>query len=290
MNEKSGVKIDVVGDVHGHYQELLKLLEKLGYSRKGNIFRHSDNRCLGFVGDFINRGPDSVKVLNLVKSLHQEGLAVAVLGNHEFRLIQDSVSGKKVPSEYEPFLPWLRTLPLFIELERIRIVHAVWHFSSIERLKKTMVSDDAFIEETMKKKSPFGEAVKRIVSGMKIKIPPDLKLVDRFGIQRSKGRLKWWMDLRGKSFTESFLSPMEPEVHERGPNDEQLTMLEPYDKLEKPVFFGHYCLPPNIPKVSGQTVCLDGCVTCDKTLWAYRYEGTHTLSPLNLVEAKVNNA
>ena len=35
MNEKSGVKIDVVGDVHGHYQELLKLLEKLGYSRKG---------------------------------------------------------------------------------------------------------------------------------------------------------------------------------------------------------------------------------------------------------------
>ena len=71
---------------------------------------HPENRKLGFVGDFINRGPQSVEVLNLVKSLHEEGTAVAVLGNHEFRLIQDAVAGRKVPSEYEPFLPWLRTL------------------------------------------------------------------------------------------------------------------------------------------------------------------------------------
>ena len=289
MNEKSEVKIDVVGDIHGHYQELLKLLEKLGYSKKGHIFKQSDNRKLGFVGDFINRGPDSVKVLSLLKSLHQDGLAVMVLGNHEFRLIQDSVSGKKVPTDYEPFLPWLRTLPLFLELEKIRIVHAVWHFSSIEILKKTMVSDDTFIEETMKEKSPYGDAVKRIISGIKIKVPSDLKSVDRFGIHRSSGRLKWWMDLRGKSFAESFLSPMKPEVHERGPNAEQVEMLEPYGKLEKPVFFGHYCLPPNVPKVSGQTVCLDGCVTFDRTLWAYRYEEDKILDASNLVEADVYN-
>lgn len=285
MNEKSQVKIDVVGDVHGHYQELAKLLEKLGYSKEGNTVKHPDNRRLGFVGDFINRGPDSVKVLSLVKSLHQDGLAVAVLGNHEFRLIQDSVSGKEVPSEYEPFLPWLRTLPLFLELENVRIVHAAWHFSSIEQLKKKKVSDDGFVAETMKKKSPLGNAVKRILSGIKIKVPPGLRLVDRFGIQRSKGRLKWWMDLRGKSFAESFLSPMEPKVHEHGPSDEQLPMLEPYDKSEKPVFFGHYCLPPDIPKVSGQTVCVDGCVTCDKTLWAYRYDDTQILDASNLVQA-----
>ena len=195
-----------------------------------------------------------------------------------------------MPSEYEPFLPWLRTLPLFLELERIRIVHAVWHFSSIERLKKTMVSDDAFIEETMKKKSPFGEAVKRIVSGMKIKIPPDLKLVDRFGIQRSKGRLKWWMDLRGKSFTESFLSPMEPEVHEHGPNDEQLTMLEPYDKLEKPVFFGHYCLPQIYQKYRVKLYVLTAASHVTRHCGPIGMRTHKYWTPLNLVEAKVNNA
>ena len=128
-------KIDIIGDIHGHYAELRKLLDNLGYSFKENSLFHQENRKLGFVGDFINRGPQSVEVLDLVKSLHEEGTAVAVLGNHEFRLIQDAVAGRKVPSEYEPFLPWLRTLPLFIEMETTRMVHAVWHFSSINLLE-----------------------------------------------------------------------------------------------------------------------------------------------------------
>ena len=59
-------KIDLIGDIHGHYLELRLLLEKLGYSLQGLNLAHPDNRKLAFVGDFINRGPQSIEVLKLV--------------------------------------------------------------------------------------------------------------------------------------------------------------------------------------------------------------------------------
>ena len=278
-------KIDIIGDIHGHYQQLIRLTEKMGYSVSPKKLHHPENRKLGFVGDFINRGPQSVEVLTLVKSLCESGDAIAVLGNHEFRLIQNSVEGKKVPAELEPFIPWLRTLPLFMELDTFRIVHAVWHFSSIELLDGKSVEEDSFIQETIVKKSPYKKAVSRILSGIKINIPEDLKLIDRFGIERSKARLKWWMDLSEKPYADCFLSPMKPDIFNRGPAIDELSDLEPYNEKDKPVFTGHYCLPPHLPKISGNVVCLDGCVTCDKTLWGYRHQGTENILASNLIEA-----
>jgi hypothetical protein len=257
----------------------------MGYSMSSKKLHHPENRKLGFVGDFINRGPQSVEVLTLVKSLCESGDAIAVLGNHEFRLIQNSVTGKKVPKEYEPFIPWLRSLPLFMELDTLRIVHAVWHFSSIELLEGQSVEEDAFIKETIVKKSPYKKAVSRILSGIKINIPDDLKLMDRFGIKRSKARLKWWIDLREKPYADCFLSPMKPDIFNRGPAIDELSDLELYNEKDKPVFTGHYCLPPNLPKISGNVVCLDGCVTCDKTLWGYRHQGTKKVLASGLIEA-----
>jgi hypothetical protein len=279
--------IDLIGDIHGHYQELQKILKILGYSYLKDELSHPENRKIGFVGDFINRGPQSVEVLTLVKSLCESGKAITVLGNHEFRLIQNSVAGKKIPREYKPFIPWLRTLPLFLELKTLRMVHAVWHFSSIELLRGKSVEDDSFIWDTLEKKSSYKLAVDRILSGIKISIPKELKLKDRFGVERTKGRLKWWKDLRGKPYAKCFLSPMFPAIEDKGPTDDEFHELQPYSKDERPVFIGHYCLPPTVPKVNGQVVCLDGCVTCDNTLWGYRHDGTESVDASNLIKATI---
>ena len=284
MFKISNKNIDLIGDIHGHHTQLIKLLQKLGYTTDGSIIAHPQDRKLAFVGDFINRGPYSEKVLELVKSLCEQGQATAVLGNHEFRLIQNAVSGKPVPNEFAPFLQWLRSLPLFLELDSLRIVHAAWHFSSIALLKENVVSDDSFIKETLIKKSPYSKATQHILSGIKVNIPKDLELFDRFGIRRSKGRLKWWMNLKEKPFSECFFSPMTPVVPDRFPGEIELFELEPYPEHEKPVFIGHYCLPPNIPKVSGQVVCIDGCVTCDHTLWGYQYNGERIPNVSKLIE------
>ena len=52
-------KYNIIGDIHGHAQELKKLLKSLGYLENENGFHHPMNHQALFVGDLINRGPDS---------------------------------------------------------------------------------------------------------------------------------------------------------------------------------------------------------------------------------------
>ncbi len=86
---------DIVGDVHGCYDELLALLGQLGYqvqrqegpSGEPTYAAHSPpGRKLIFVGDLIDRGPRSVDVLRLVMALAVQGLALVVTGNHDDKL------------------------------------------------------------------------------------------------------------------------------------------------------------------------------------------------------------
>ncbi|TWI53281.1 bis(5'-nucleosyl)-tetraphosphatase PrpE [Halalkalibacter nanhaiisediminis] len=75
-------KIDIIGDIHGCYDELIALLLSLGYQKFDNIFVHPEGRKLGFVGDLTDRGPRSLEVINLVASLVENNQAYYVPGNH----------------------------------------------------------------------------------------------------------------------------------------------------------------------------------------------------------------
>ncbi|MGB3373166.1 MAG: polynucleotide kinase-phosphatase [Rhodococcus sp. (in: high G+C Gram-positive bacteria)] len=92
---------DVIGDIHGCLGELTTLLTALGY----RLRRGGDGRAVGavppsgrtavFLGDFVDRGPDSVGVLRLVMGMVGSGEALAVPGNHEHKLVQ-ALRGRKV--------------------------------------------------------------------------------------------------------------------------------------------------------------------------------------------------
>ena len=87
---------DIIGDVHGCYDELVLLLEKLGYaadSEAGMI--HPDGRIPVFLGDLCDRGPKNVEVLRLVMRMVSSGRALAVPGNHDVKLVK-YLLGKKV--------------------------------------------------------------------------------------------------------------------------------------------------------------------------------------------------
>ena len=73
-------KYDIIGDVHGCYDALRRLCEAMGY---GEDFHHPDGRVLVFVGDLINRGPESLRVLRKVSRLVSQGRARLTLGNHD---------------------------------------------------------------------------------------------------------------------------------------------------------------------------------------------------------------
>jgi protein phosphatase len=90
---------DLVGDVHGCYDELIALLNTLGYriSRSETEFEvyHPDGRKLVFLGDLVDRGPKTPEVLRLAMSMVKSGDAFCVAGNHDQKLIK-ALQGRPV--------------------------------------------------------------------------------------------------------------------------------------------------------------------------------------------------
>ncbi|HEX2327866.1 MAG TPA: polynucleotide kinase-phosphatase [Candidatus Angelobacter sp.] len=87
---------DIVGDVHGCYDELAQLLGKLGYAQDENrMFIPPAGRKLVFVGDLVDRGPKIPEVVNLARQMVEAGHAFCVPGNHDIKLVR-ALSGKNV--------------------------------------------------------------------------------------------------------------------------------------------------------------------------------------------------
>jgi protein phosphatase len=83
---------DIIGDVHGCLDETIQLLRALGYSVDGTrdapqVTAPADRRAI-FVGDLVDRGPDSPGVLRLVMSMLANGTAFCVPGNHDVKLMK----------------------------------------------------------------------------------------------------------------------------------------------------------------------------------------------------------
>jgi hypothetical protein len=152
--------IDIIGDVHGEYDALVNLMKSLGYDTEGF---HKDNRKLIFVGDLCDRGPDSPSVIRLVKKLVDNKNAQVILGNHELNLLQKKAkdgSGWYFEERYEsdksykPFkvvteedkefiYSFLSHLPMALENDNLRIVHAAWDNEKINQIREMKLGSAA---------------------------------------------------------------------------------------------------------------------------------------------------
>ena len=87
---------DIIGDIHGCYDELVMLLEKLGYIKnESGIYCHPFGRQAAFLGDLCDRGTKNTEVLRLVMDMVKSGNAIAVPGNHDVKLLK-YLRGKSV--------------------------------------------------------------------------------------------------------------------------------------------------------------------------------------------------
>src|SRR5687768_3451538 len=87
---------DIIGDVHGCYDGLIELLNKLGYdTTEPDRVVPPPGRKAVFLGDLVDRGPDSVGVLRLVQIMVRRGDALCVPGNHDVKLMR-KLRGKNV--------------------------------------------------------------------------------------------------------------------------------------------------------------------------------------------------
>lgn len=87
---------DIIGDVHGCIVELTELLHRLGYTvrldgsgdgRRAHVDAPAGRRAI-FVGDFVDRGPNSPDVLRIAMAMVEQGQAFAVPGNHDVKFLR----------------------------------------------------------------------------------------------------------------------------------------------------------------------------------------------------------
>lgn len=297
--------LDVIGDIHGHASALSALLEKLGYARVKGVHRHPA-RMVVFAGDFIDRGPHQLEVLEIARAMVDNGSAQAVMGNHEFNAIgwatPDGKGGYLRPhthkneAQHRKFLDqvgegsllhgewisWFRTLPLWIEFKGLRVVHACWHKPSQANLSgyldaRTCLTEQGLIAAHTKGGKAYS-AVDVLLKGPEVKLPAGQSFHDKDGHLRHEARLRWW-DPSATTFRTSALGM---EGREADLPDDSIPMDYLYTE-KVPLLFGHYWMKGEPKMLQPSASCLDDSVAKDGFLTAYRWSGEATLSPGNFV-------
>lgn len=301
---------DIIGDVHGHAQLLKKLLLQFGYKKAQNGFSHPSRKAI-FVGDFINRGPEIRKTIRIIRTMVESGNALAILGNHEINAIIYYLKDKNglplvkpphknflsliktlnefsnYPEEWKSHRNWLRTLPLFLDLENIRIVHACWSEEAVQFFKD-QVPSGKIKKKVFRKvyKNPSSELAKNIwllTKGVNFRMPGDLKIINNKGVAPRSFRMKWWEQPFGKTFEEmsfesKYVLPDYTIPRQIIPQCFTCAQSEPI------LFFGHYCRFNGPHIIKPNICCVDSCVNGSKILTAYRWEGEKVLNEQNLIQ------
>jgi hypothetical protein len=294
----------VIGDVHGQHDKLVSLLSHLGYSDSGAVWRHPERTAI-FVGDLIDRGPKQLATVDLVRAMVEAGAARCVMGNHEFNAVawvtpDPENPGKFLRDHHKPgnreqhqaFLNvvegtsrqkeitnWFRTLPLWLDLSGLRVVHACWHQASMDVLRPVLGVDhtltDAAIVRASRRKDPVFQALEVVCKGPEVALPAGTVFKDKEGNERHEVRVRWWQDDLS-TYRKAAIGPsgelnMIPDV----PMPSEWTG-HPYSG--PPVVFGHYWFsgPPAV--ISTRFACLDYSAARDGPLVAYRWDGEAELS------------
>jgi hypothetical protein len=300
------VKLDVIGDVHGEFAKLAALLSQLGYSDSGGLWRHPSRKAI-FVGDLIDRGPNQVAVVDLVRKMVQAGEAHCILGNHEFNAIAWATENPRSPAEFlrdhdkpgnreqhaaflaqvgegSPLhaetIAWFKTLPLWLDFGDLRIVHACWDPSSIETLKPLLgpnqtLTDQLIVDASNPQHDAY-KAVEVICKGPEAQLPPGLSFKDKEGKDRDAVRVAWWHDDLSRFREAAHIHRQYKHLLPEGP------LPEPWNSFKyagPPVIFGHYWFT-GIPEVkqNKKFCCVDYSVAHGGPLVAYRWDGESDLS------------
>ncbi len=247
----------------------------------------AEGRHLAFLGDFIDAGkavksPNDAAVLTQVRELIESNRAVAVMGNHELNAIlfhrKDrngnplrEQSAKNLDQHYSfvdqfglatpiaiHWTEWFLNLPLWVEKDGLRLVHACWDEVAIETIKERrsdgrLQLDD--LEEVAAKETPFALAVETLTSGPEVRLPIGEGFHDIKGIRREHVRIAWWR-ANGGSWRDVALSV--PDINELPDTEVAGAQGIPvYPAGQPPVLVGHYKMK-GTPRIDvGQAACLD---------------------------------
>ncbi|MGE4533476.1 metallophosphoesterase [Halomonas sp.] len=301
---------DLIGDIHGYAEPLRRLLETLGYREANGVWSHPEQRRVIFLGDFVDRGPEQVETVRIARSMVEAGSALAVMGNHEFNAVAWATprSGggylrshsDKHRGQHQAYLEqvgenselhrdhiaWFKTLPLYLDLPELRVVHACWHPPSVEALRPYLdaqrrILPDAWPNLALQEGSGF-EALETLIKGLEIPLPAGEEFLDKDGNPRHRIRTQWW-ELERLTYRDLAMVPAEAIddiPHEPIPED-----VLPGYAGDKPLFVGHYWLTGTPAPLNRHIACLDYSIAGGRApegethkLCAYRWQGEPELT------------
>lgn len=284
------MKIDFIGDIHGDAYKLKALLEKLGYKKEylsgDQVYIHPEGRKAQFIGDYIDRGPDSKQVLDIVIAMVKYAGATAMLGNHEFNYLAYFTKHSKTGKWLRPhtdknnsqnkvtrdsigddkyYLDFMKKMKIYDYGAYYYATHAFWDQDSINLIRNDSLEKLGikFLEDASDKEHHYFEAIEKIIKGPEYFLEEQYWFTDTDSNTRKYKRLEWW---------------------------DSTEVLEVYDDPSKivdygrPIFFGHYSLKSTPHLLDDNICCLDfGDFKNEKYVTAYRFDGEMILKREKLV-------
>lgn len=298
---------DIIGDIHGYADHLEKLLTKLGYENKTGYYKHPERKVI-FVGDFIDRGTKIRETLSIVKKMVDENSALAVIGNHEFNFLCYNIeikpgeflrkhsekNNKQVEktilqfrdhkNELNDYLDWFKTLPVYLELNDIRIVHACWDQQNIKLLNGSIEFTNEFLIDLYENSGgEMYRAIDESLKGKEASISNGYSFNDKDGHKRTEMRIKWWLDPTQSTYDEYYFEEVK-ELKGKPVDLNDLKSISYYEEDNVPVFCGHYWLNGKPTLQSKNVACVDYSVAAkNNILCAYRWSCEKELKNENFV-------
>ena len=241
----------------------------------------------------------------------EEKEALAVMGNHELNALayhtdDPKGSGKFLrshidknvkqhrqtieqlkPQELASYLDWFRTLPMWLDLDGLRAVHACWDEQSMTRIAQARKDNEGitteFLRSACKEGNPLFGPVEVVLKGKEGKLPDGASFEDKDNHVRTEIRTRWYLPPHGHTYRTYALQSDEI-VCDLRLEQAVIESAAPYPVDAKPVFVGHYWLSAQRPELLAENVaCLDYSVAKCGFLCAYRWNGEQKLSKENFV-------
>ncbi len=293
---------DLIGDVHGCGLTLCKLLEQMGYRKKGGVYQHPGRKVV-FIGDIVDRGPNIRLALQVVRDMVEAGHAHLIMGNHEYNvlafctpsrpgakhpylrehtarnsfIVQETLAQfEPYPQEWQDYLDWFLTLPLFLEFDRFRAVHACWDHALIEKMQTRFGRnhmDEEFLHASMDRHSFEGRLVDRLTRGTALRLPDNRSITAKDGFVRHFFRTKFWEE--EPEFYGDIVfqpDPLPEDIASRIVPEEEKEELLFYSPEEKILFMGHYWMQGIPGPIKPNIGCLDYSAVKYGRLAAYRMD------------------
>lgn len=298
---------DLIGDIHGCLHTLESLLDSLGYQKRKGVYSHATRKVV-FLGDFIDRGRHIREVIHLVRAMIAAGHAYTVIGNHEYNAIAWSTpveaggetlylrghtprhykvlketltQFEEYPEEWEETIEWFKQMPIYLQNEKFRVVHACWDDEIISGLKEMQINnfaDRSFLLESVQNNSLAWWAADRLLRGTWLLLPNGEVMEGKDGFKRRAYRTKFWFQ---QASTHGELAyqpdPLPENIANMEITEAERERVIYYGASQPLLFIGHYWQQGTPKRITENIACLDYSAVKQGQLVAYRLDNERQL-------------